>query len=130
MQTNPFLSDTLDKRPAPDEILDTKHQKKLKMNSPMPGGRAATFKPITVDLDEEDQLLVSMKQQGHKDEEIADRLAELGGTRYQPRTIHSRYNRLLKKAQEYEEKLLEEDLSDWHDGEVHVLSGYELGNRC
>lgn len=96
------------------------------MNTPVHGGRAPTFKPITVDLDEEDQLLVNMKKQGYKDEEIADKLAELGGTRYQPKTIHSRYNRLFKKAQEYEEKLLHEDLSDWHDGEVNYPCGFEL----
>jgi hypothetical protein len=115
---NPFRGTDSKKRPAADEVLPTKRQKRYKMGTAVKGGHAPSFKPITVDLDEEDQMIVDMKQQGYKDEDIVVRLIEKGFTRYEPRSVGCRWMRIRKKTQEYEEKLLDEELTDWHIGEV------------
>ncbi|KAG9936905.1 hypothetical protein KCV02_g6005, partial [Aureobasidium melanogenum] len=118
---NPFMSKGSKKRPAADEVLPAKRQKRFKMGTNIKGGHAPSFKPITVDLDEEDQMIVDMKQQGYKDEDIRDRLIEKGFTCYEARSVACRWMRIRKKTQEYEEKLLDEELTDWHLGEVGIL---------
>jgi hypothetical protein len=104
------------------------------MGATVKGGHAASFKPITVDLDEEDQLIVDMKQQGYNNEDIVVRLVEKGFTRYEPRSVACRWMRIRKKTQEYEERLLDEELTDWHIGEVSFLqticSVLFLTDRC
>jgi len=88
------------------------------MGTAVKGGHAPSFKPITVDLDEEDQLIVDMKQQGYSNDDIVVRLVEKGLTRYEAGSVACRWLRIRKKTQEYEEKLLDEELTDWHIGEV------------
>lgn len=88
------------------------------MNTRVAGGYAPTDKPINIILDEEDQLIVDMKMAGYPDADVAQRLVEKGFTRYKPETISNRVVRIKKKSQEYMEKLLDEELSDWHEGEV------------
>ena len=115
-------AETSAKRPAPEEILPPKRTKKHKSNIRVPGGHAPTFKPVTVDLDEEDQIIVDMKKQGHTDETVAKRLIDNGMTRYEPKSIQCRYLRICKKTLEYNEALLDEELTDWHLGEVMFVS--------
>ncbi|KAG9577973.1 hypothetical protein KCU97_g13071, partial [Aureobasidium melanogenum] len=127
---NPFMSKGSKKRPAADEVLPSKRQKRFKMGTNIKGGHAPSFKPITVDLDEEDQMIVDMKQQGYKDEDIRDRLIEKGFTCYEARSVACRWMRIRKKTQEYEEKLLDEELTDWHLGEDEMLEeAYEVADR-
>lgn len=95
------------------------------MGTTVKGGHAPSFKPITVDLDEEDQMIVDMKQQGYKDEDVVERLIEKGFTRYEPRSVNCRWIRIRKKTQEYEEMLLDEQLTDWHIGEVRLFRPYQ-----
>ena len=95
------------------------------MGTAVKGGHAPSFKPITVDLDEEDQMIVDMKQRGYKDEDIVERLIEKGFTRYEPRSVNCRWIRIRKKTQEYEEMLLDEELTDWHVGEVSSCRLYQ-----
>ncbi|KAG9912513.1 FAD/NAD(P)-binding domain-containing protein, partial [Aureobasidium melanogenum] len=127
---NPFMSKGSKKRPAADEVLLGKRQKRFKMGTNIKGGHAPSFKPITVDLDEEDQMIVDMKQQGYKDEDIRDRLIEKGFTCYEARSVACRWMRIRKKTQEYEEKLLDEELTDWHLGEDEMLEeAYEIADK-
>ncbi|KAG9950676.1 hypothetical protein KCU85_g3503, partial [Aureobasidium melanogenum] len=127
---NPFMSKGSKKRPAADEVLPAKRQKRFKMGTNIKGGHAPSFKPITVDLDEEDQMIVDMKQQGYKDEDIRDRLIEKGFTCYEARSVACRWMRIRKKTQEYEEKLLDEELTDWHLGEDELLEeAYEIADK-
>ncbi|KAH0414224.1 hypothetical protein KCU90_g15912, partial [Aureobasidium melanogenum] len=127
---NPFMSKGSKKRPAADEVLPAKRQKRFKMGTNIKGGHAPSFKPITVDLDEEDQMIVDMKQQGYKDEDIRDRLIEKGFTCYEARSVACRWMRIRKKTQEYEEKLLDEELTDWHLGEDEMLEeAYEVADK-
>ncbi|KAK6005446.1 hypothetical protein QM012_007088 [Aureobasidium pullulans] len=127
---NPFMSKDSKKRPAADEVLPTKRQKRFKIGTNIKGGHAPSFKPITVDLDEEDQMIVDMKQQGYKDDAIRDRLIEKGFTCYEARSVACRWMRIRKKTQEYEEKLLDEELTDWHLGEDELLEeAYEIADK-
>ncbi|KAI4760602.1 hypothetical protein E4T52_07458 [Aureobasidium sp. EXF-3400] len=129
-KVNPFRGTDSKKRPAADEVLPTKRQKRYKMGTAVKGGHAPSFKPITVDLDEEDQMIVDMKQQGYKDEDIVVRLIEKGFTRYEPRSVGCRWMRIRKKTQEYEEKLLDEELTDWHIGEDEMLDeAYKIADE-
>jgi len=59
-----------------------------------------------------------MKRQGYRDEDIVTRLVDQGFTEYKPPSISSRYSRICRKMQERNEELLDEELTDWHDGEV------------
>ncbi|KAI5204844.1 hypothetical protein E4T39_03369 [Aureobasidium subglaciale] len=130
LKENPFTGNTTKKRPAADEILPTKRQKRLKRGTKVNGGVKPSFKPITVDLDEEDQIIVDMKQQGYRDEVISERLALEGLTRYEPGSVACRWLRIRKKTQEYEEKLLDEQLTDWHVEEDDLLGeAVEIGNK-
>ncbi|KAI5272344.1 hypothetical protein E4T47_04440 [Aureobasidium subglaciale] len=127
---NPFINSISNKRPAADEVLPTKRQKRLKRGTKVNGGVKPSFKPITVDLDEEDQIIVDMKQQGYKDEVISERLALEGLTRYEPGSVACRWLRIRKKTREYEEKLLDEQLTDWHVEEDNLLGeAVEAGNQ-
>jgi len=59
-----------------------------------------------------------MKRQGFSDKQISDRLKREGLTDYQPASIGSRYKRIQQKITNVNDELLDEELSDWHDGEV------------
>lgn len=59
-----------------------------------------------------------MKRRGFKDREIAQRLADEGFTAYKPQSVGARYARINRKVQERNEKLLDLELIDWHEGEV------------
>ncbi|THW48498.1 hypothetical protein D6D25_04240 [Aureobasidium pullulans] len=124
-KANPFMGDGSKKRVAVEEIMPNKRHKRFKMNARVEGGYAPSFKPITVDLDEEDQMIVDMKQKGYNDLTIAQRLRAQGFTKYEPGSVSCRWLRIRKKTQEYEEKLLDEELTDWHVGEDELLEEAE-----
>ena len=50
--------------------------------------------------------------------ERARKLAEEGRIRYVGRTVGSRWLRIRKALEAKEEEILEDEMSDWHDGEV------------
>lgn len=82
------------------------------------GGKAAGPKPIKANYDADDARIVDLKQQGWSDEYVARKLAEEGRIRYVGRTVGSRWLRIRKALEAKEEEILEDELSDWHDGEV------------
>ena len=84
----------------------------------VPGGRAAIPKKVTADLDEEDKILFDMKQQGYTDDAVAKYLVDQGLTKYKTQSVGSRFTRIKKVLQQKNEELLDEELTDWHDGEV------------
>ena len=61
---------------------------------------------------------MDLKQQGWSDEYVARKLAEEGRIRYVGRTVGSRWLRIRKALEAKEEEILEDEMSDWHDGEV------------
>jgi hypothetical protein len=69
-------------------------------------------------MDSDDELIVRMKQARYQEKEIAQRLIDEGRTHYHPKTIGTRWARLKKVMQERNDELLDQDLTDWHDGDV------------
>jgi len=77
---------------------------------------------VSDQLDVEDQIIFDMKRQGYRDPDIVKRLEDEGLTSYKQTSISSRYVRIKKKMQEKNEELLDEELTDWHEGEVITSS--------
>jgi hypothetical protein len=88
--------------------------KKLKITS----GRPALAKKVSADFDSDDELIFSMKNAKYLEKDIAQRLADEGRTVYNPKTIGTRWARLKKVKQAEADKLLDADLTDWHEGDV------------
>ena len=82
------------------------------------GGGIAIAKKITADLDSEDEMIVEMRDKGIPDRDIAQTLREEGRTRYSAKTIQSRYIRIKAALAARHDKLLDDELTDWHEGEV------------
>ena len=59
-----------------------------------------------------------MKQQEFTNKQVADRLIAEGRTRYNEKTIYSRYLRIKRALEVQRDEMLDEDLTDWHEGEV------------
>jgi len=88
--------------------------KKIKIS----GGRAATHRDVTHILDSDDEIIYNMKRAGQKDESVVQRLIDEGRTKYQVKTIPTRYSRILLKMEEHQEQRLEEEFSDFHEEDV------------
>lgn len=101
-------------------------------------GRAAITKKVTADLDSDDEIIKTMKDEGQKDEVIRDRLIEEGRIRYNVKSISTRYARIRRAFHKAETENLDEDLTDWHQGDVSthhlilnmaVLLTYDTGRK-
>ena len=75
-------------------------------------------KNISADLDSDDEIIVRMKNAKYKEKDIAQRLRDEGRTNYNAKTIGTRYARIQKKLQEKQDADLDDELTDWHDGDV------------
>jgi hypothetical protein len=79
---------------------------------------AATSKAIKVDYDSDDARIIELKQQAYSDDYVANKLKEEGRMRYVGKTVGSRWLRLRKVLEERDEERLDDEMSDWHVGEV------------
>lgn len=79
---------------------------------------APTAKKIEANYDSDDGRIIELKQLGYSDEYVSNKLIEEGRIRYVPKTIGSRYLRLRKALEEAEDNKLDDELTDWHVGEV------------
>ena len=52
-----------------------------------PGGRAAVSRPVSIELNSDDEIIVSMKRKRISDRKIADYLRDTGRVNYNPKTI-------------------------------------------
>lgn len=84
------------------------------------GGRPALAKKVTADLDSDDELMVRMKDAKYLEKDIAQRLMDEGRIKYNAKTIGTRLSRIRKKLQERNDELLDQELTDWHDGDVRT----------
>nr|OQO26540.1 hypothetical protein B0A51_08787 [Rachicladosporium sp. CCFEE 5018] len=75
-------------------------------------------RPIKRDYDSDDERLIQLKQMGHADTYVATQLAKEGRVKYNARTISGRWQRIRKVLEEKEEEQLDDELTDWHEGEV------------
>jgi hypothetical protein len=90
----------------------------------------APAKKVSWDLDSDDELIVTMKQQRYTDVQIADYLAEQGRVQYNFKTINSRYKRILAAIERHEEERLDSGLTHWTDEDVsnavyHAYTSWE-----
>ncbi|EME41655.1 hypothetical protein DOTSEDRAFT_107406, partial [Dothistroma septosporum NZE10] len=85
------------------------------------GGIAAIAKPIRAEYDSDDGRIIELKQQGYADNYVANKLKEEGRMRYEPKTVGSRWLRLRKLLERIENDRLDDELSDWHEGEDDKL---------
>lgn len=86
--------------------------------TPRQQGALARRKPVRVDMDSEDEMIWNMKNLGYKDEPVAAELVKLGKIHYDPKTIATRYSRIKKTQLAWQEQILNEDFSDFHEEEV------------
>ncbi len=90
------------------------------MKTRVTGGRAAVPKQVVADMDSDDEIIKEMKGLGYRDEAVRDRLISEGRIRYEAKTISTRYIRIKRVLAAQEERILDEELSDWHDGDVRL----------
>ena len=83
-------------------------------------------KKVTADLDSDDQMIVNMKAARYQEVEIAERMKAEGRTAYNPKTIGTRWARLKKALSKRQDELLDQDLTDWHDGDVSFPPDYHF----
>lgn len=60
----------------------------------------------------------ALRKEGHADQDIADKLLEEELGNFNQKSVTSRLTRIHKKSEEEDEKRLDDELSDWHIGEV------------
>ena len=82
------------------------------------GGKPAISKRVVADYDSDDGRIVSLKQQGYTDEYVCQKMIQEGRMRYVAKTVSSRWLRLRRALQQVEDEMLDDELSDWHMGEV------------
>lgn len=63
-----------------------------------------------------------MKEAKYLEKDIAQRLIDEGRINYNPKTIGTRWSRIRRAMQERQDKLLDAELTDWHDGDVRISS--------
>ena len=73
--------------------------------------RAKTNKQIN------DRMWV-LRQENYSDRDIAKKINEEFGVNYQLKSIAAKLPRLAKQKREEEDQKLDEEMSDWHVGEV------------
>lgn len=89
-------------------------------------GKTAVRKGVQEDLDSDDEIIWNMKHSGYKDEPIAARLVHEGRTHYDPKTIATRWGRMVRVQRKKEQKILDEDFSDYHEEEVRETAFFYL----
>ncbi|KAI4125634.1 MAG: hypothetical protein LQ347_005306, partial [Umbilicaria vellea] len=85
------------------------------------GGRAPAPRRILADLDSDDELIVKMKEEKFTDKQIAARLREEGRVNYHYKTIGSRWARIKRALEKKNDQDLDDQLTDWHEGDDYVL---------
>ncbi|KAL9056376.1 MAG: hypothetical protein Q9162_002967 [Coniocarpon cinnabarinum] len=86
-----------------------------------PGGRPVTIKRFRDELDEEDLIIKQMKEAGYTDHQIVQELKGQGLTSYNPKSVATRYSRILRITRDKENERLDDELSDWHEGDNNML---------
>lgn len=59
-----------------------------------------------------------MKNAKYLEKDIAQRLVDEGRIKYNAKTIGTRLARIRRKLQGRNDELLDQELTDWHDGDV------------
>jgi hypothetical protein len=67
-----------------------------------------------------DELILRMKQSNYTNKEIAAEITKRsnGEINYDPKTVGTRHTRITKLLSKSAEQRLDNELTDWHEGEV------------
>ena len=65
-----------------------------------------------------------MKNAKYLEKDIAERLAKEGRINYHPKTIGTRWARIKRMLQKVQDQMLDDELTDWHEGDVSALTIY------
>lgn len=70
----------------------------------------------------DDARIIELKEQGYTDTYVATRLKAEGRAEFKAKTIGSRWARLRKVREQAQDEILDDELSDWHVGEVRIIA--------
>ncbi|KAK4495794.1 hypothetical protein PRZ48_013062 [Zasmidium cellare] len=110
------INDSFLASPAP-----TKGKGKGKQKVVKDSNIAAVPKKLTLDYDTDDARLIELKRQGKTDEQVSQQLKNEGRIQYEAKTVGNRWMRLKKLLIQQEDERLDDELSDWHEGEDDQL---------
>lgn len=82
------------------------------------GGHPPSRRRITSELNSDDEIILSMKQDKRTDREIAQTLADAGRVKYSVKTISSRYKRLRMVVAKQRDDMLDRKEAHWSAAEV------------
>ena len=86
-------------------------------------------KKISADLDSDDDLMMTMREKGFTDGQIADRLLKDGRARYDRKSISTRIGRIKLAQAAHVDFLLAEGYKEWeHVDDLRLMQAYELAN--
>lgn len=78
----------------------------------------AYHRPVTHELDSDDELIMDMREKGYSDRQVADKLAKDGRTRYDPKSISTRITRIRLAQANNVDFLIKEGYKEWTFKEV------------
>ncbi|KAF2761308.1 hypothetical protein EJ05DRAFT_497860 [Pseudovirgaria hyperparasitica] len=94
------------------------------------GGRAAAPKAINTQADDDDAMLVWMKNMGYSDKQVVDAFARDGRTVYSTTSITGRYTRVLRAQENEYDELLERELVEWTaEDDEELMKAYQKVNE-
>ncbi len=83
-----------------------------------PGTKYATAEKRNKTKKLVDERMWSLRKENYSDKGIARKLEEEYGVVYQPKSVASRLPKLQRDKQLEEDQKLDEEMDDWHVGEV------------
>jgi hypothetical protein len=101
---------------TPDQDFEGEVERRGRMR--LNGKSFVEGRPISADLDSTDELIVNMKEQGCSNEKIVLKLQEQGRVNYDKKTVGTRYIRIRAAITQRLDQQLDDELTDWHEGEV------------
>ncbi|KAF2204982.1 hypothetical protein GQ43DRAFT_363423 [Delitschia confertaspora ATCC 74209] len=89
----------------------------------------AYHKKVSHELDSDDELMVTMRDKGYTDQQIADRLAREGRCRYDRKSIGTRIGCIKLAQAAHIDRLLEEGYKVWEfEDDQLLMKAYELAD--
>ncbi|KAF2016282.1 hypothetical protein BU24DRAFT_480872 [Aaosphaeria arxii CBS 175.79] len=91
--------------------------------------RISHTRRITAELDSDDELIITMRDKGYSDQQIADHLSKEGRTRYERKSVATRIGRIKLAQAKNIDNLLEQGLKEWkYEDDVRLLEAYALAD--
>ena len=92
------------------------------------GGRAAVARKVTADLNEDDQIIFNMKQEGSTDRQICNYLRESGRVDYSQKTIGTRWKRIRVALANAKDAELDRGVPCWTVKDVSLREGQPVSH--